>query len=168
MPQQPDIKSLPCEDRITLAIQAIKENASLSQQRAATIYSVPESTLRTRRAGTASQRDSRANSSRLYKYKENAIIQYIRKLDARGFAPTLSYLRQMADQLLAARGGGQVGENWATNFVRRKPGIKSQLTRQRDYRRALCSDSAVVGPWFDLVRNVKAQYGILDEDTNNF
>jgi hypothetical protein len=46
------------------------------------------------------------------------VIQYIRKLDARGFAPTLSYVREMANQLLAARGGTQVGEKWATNLVR--------------------------------------------------
>jgi hypothetical protein len=32
----------------------------------------------------------------------------------------------------------------------------------------LCSNLAVISPWFDLVRNVKAKYGILDEDTYNF
>ena len=74
----------------------------------------------------------------------------------------------MADQLLAARGGTQVGQNWATNFIRRKPGIKSQVTRQRDLQRVLCSDLAIISPWFDLVRSVKATYGILDEDTYNF
>jgi hypothetical protein len=70
--------------------------------------------------------------------------------------------------LLAVRGGGQVGENWVTNFVRRKPEVKSQLTRQRDHQRVLCSDPAIISPWFDLVRNVKAKYGILDEDSYNF
>jgi hypothetical protein len=32
----------------------------------------------------------------------------------------------------------------------------------------LCSDLEVIRPWFDLVRNVKAKYSILDEDTYNF
>ena len=59
------------------------------------------------------------------KHEEETIVQYIRKLNARGFAPTLSYVREMADQLLAARGVTQVGQNWSTNFIRRKPGIKS-------------------------------------------
>jgi hypothetical protein len=74
----------------------------------------------------------------------------------------------MANQLLAARGGTQVGEKWARNLVRRRPEIKSQVTRQRDHQRVLCSNPAVISPWFDLVRNVKAKYGILDEDTYNF
>jgi predicted RNA polymerase sigma factor len=48
MPQQPDIELLPREKRITLAIQAIKSNAKLSQRRAADAYNVPETTLRSR------------------------------------------------------------------------------------------------------------------------
>jgi hypothetical protein len=42
------------------------------------------------------------------------------------------------------------------------------VTRQRDYQRVLCSNPAVISPWFNLVRNVKAKYGILDKDTYNF
>jgi hypothetical protein len=37
-------------------------------------------------------------------------VQYIRKLNKQGFALTLSYVQEMASQLLAARGGDQVGE----------------------------------------------------------
>jgi hypothetical protein len=74
----------------------------------------------------------------------------------------------MADQLLAVRGGSPVGENWATNYVRRKPELKSQLSRQRDHQRVLCSNPAIISPWFGLVQNIKAKYGILDEDTYNF
>jgi hypothetical protein len=110
MSQQPDLKLLPREDRIILAIEAIESNALLSQQRAAAIYNVQESTLRTQRAGKPSQRDISANSSKLSRHKEEVVIQYIRKLNKQGFAPTLSYVREMANQLLAACGGTQVGE----------------------------------------------------------
>ncbi|RYN74745.1 hypothetical protein AA0119_g12096 [Alternaria tenuissima] len=74
----------------------------------------------------------------------------------------------MANQLLAVRGGGQVGEKWASNLVRRKSELESRLTRQRDRQRLLCSDPEVISPWFDLVQDVKAKYGILDEDNYNF
>jgi hypothetical protein len=74
----------------------------------------------------------------------------------------------MANQLLAARSSGKVGVNWAANFIRRNPEVKSQITRQRDHQRVLCSDPAIIGPWFNLVHNVKAKYGILDEDVYNF
>jgi hypothetical protein len=106
MSQQPDLELLPREDRIILAIQAMKSNPTISQRRAAAIYDVAESTLRTRRAKTTSQRDSHPNLSRLTKAEEETVIKYIKKLDAQGFAPTLSYVREMANQLLAARCSG--------------------------------------------------------------
>jgi hypothetical protein len=43
--QQPDLESLSCAARVTLAIQAMKSDALLSQRRAATMYNMPETTL---------------------------------------------------------------------------------------------------------------------------
>jgi hypothetical protein len=168
MSQQPDLELLSHEDRVILAIQALNSDASLILRRVAAFYNVHESTLRHRRAGRTSQRNTHHGRSKLQKLEEEAIIQRIRKLDERGFSPSLAYVRSMANQLLAARRGGEVGEKWARNLVRRKPKIKSRVTRQRDHQRVLCSDPAIISPWFDLVRNVKAKYGILDEDTYNF
>ena len=84
-------------------------------------------------------------------------MQHRKKLDTRGFAPTLKYVREMANQLLAACGGHQVGEEWTRNLVKRKPAIKSQVTRQLNQQTVLCSKPAVISPWFDLVHNVKAK-----------
>jgi hypothetical protein len=168
MSQQHDLESLPRTERIILAIQAMKSDASLSQRRAAAAYNVPETTLRRQRVKPASTNIVHHNASKLQRHEEDTIVQYIRKLDERGFAPTLSYIQEMANQLLAARGGGQTGDKWAYRFIRRRSEIKSQVSRPRDYRRVLCSNPAVISPWFDLVHNVKAKYGILDKDTYNF
>jgi hypothetical protein len=96
----------------------MESNKELSQRRAATVFNIQESTLRRRRAGKPSRRNISANSSKLSRHEEEVVIQYIRKLDARGFAPTLSYVQEMTNQLLAACGGTQVGEKWARNLVR--------------------------------------------------
>ena len=37
-----------------------------------------------------------------------------------------------------------------------------------NYQRAKCKDPKVIGKWFVLVRNVKAKYGIVDNDIYNF
>jgi hypothetical protein len=52
-------------------------------------------------------------------------VQYIRKLNKQGFTPTLSYMQEMASQLLAACSSDQVREKWARNLVHQKPKIKS-------------------------------------------
>ena len=97
MSQQINLELLSCEERIKLAIRAINSNANLSQRRAAAVYNVPESTLRRQRAKPASQRVIYPNCSRLTKQEEEVLVQHIRKLDARRFAPTLTYVREMAD-----------------------------------------------------------------------
>jgi hypothetical protein len=146
MPQQHDLELLSKEDRVILAIEARNSNRSLTLQRAALLYNVHESTLRHQYTGRTSRRDTHHSQSKLQRLKEEVIIQRIRKLDAQGFAPTLSYIREIANQLLAARDGGEVGEKWARNLIRQKPEIKSQVTRQRDHQRVLCSNPAVISP----------------------
>ena len=74
----------------------------------------------------------------------------------------------MANNLRAARGEGPVGKNWVDRFKTRTPEIKLQRSRPYDRQRALNEDRRVISPWFELVKNMKAKYGILDEDTYNF
>ena len=66
-------------------------------------------TLRDRRAGKPARRDCQPNSKKLTELEEEVIVRYILDLDTRGFAPTYAAVRDMADKLLAARGGGHVG-----------------------------------------------------------
>ena len=74
----------------------------------------------------------------------------------------------MANSLRAERNLGYVGLNWPSMFVRRHPELTIKFNQKYDYRRALCEDPEVIQGWFCLVANIKAKYGIQDEDTYNF
>ena len=161
-------QSLNNERSVILALSAIKNNSVQSTRHAATAYSIPRTTLRHRRAGRPARRDCQPNSKRLTKVEEEVIVAYILELDSRGFAPTLTAVRDMADQLLTARGAGNVGIKWPNNFVKRQPELRVRLTRQQDRQRVLCEDPEVIRPWFELLHRTKEKYGILDEDTYNF
>jgi hypothetical protein len=89
---------------IQLAILSITSHQVQKVRRAATIYQVPETTLRNRRAGRPARRDCQPNSKKLTLLEEEVIISYILDLDRRGFAPTYAAIRDMADKLLAMRG----------------------------------------------------------------
>ena len=91
------------ENQIQLALQALKQDATLSIRRAAALYSVPESTLRSRRAGKQYLPDRRPKSMRLTPTEEEVIVQQVLDLDARGFSPRLTDVKAMADALLAKR-----------------------------------------------------------------
>lgn len=151
-----------------LAISAINKNQIQSGRRAATTYSVPETTLRRRRAGIAVRRDCEPKSKKLTKLEEEVIVKHILDLDSRGFAPTLGAVRDMANKLLTERGACHVGQLWPRNFVKRTESLITRFNRPYDRQRALCEDPTAIQAWFELVARTKATYGICDEDTFNF
>ena len=162
------MESLPYEGRVNLAIEAIQKDEQLSLRAAAKVYNVSEATLQRRRAGILARRDISANSRKLTNSEERAIVEYINELYTRSFPPRLRDVEDMANQLLRARDAPPVGKLWAHNFVRRQPELKMRWSRKYDYQRAKCEDPKVIAPWFTLVRNVMAKYGILEDDTYNF
>jgi hypothetical protein len=104
----------------------------------------------------------------LTKTEEDVLVEHILDLVTRGFPPRLAAVADMANSLRAERQLGHVGINWPNTFVKRRPELTTKFNRKYDYKRALCEDSEIIQGWFRLVANIKAKYGILDEDTFNF
>jgi uncharacterized protein YoaH (UPF0181 family) len=168
MPSQIHQSDTPKEAQVQLALQALQQDPKLSVLRAIAIYKVPETTLRDRRAGRHSRADTMANSRNLTNTEKQVIVEHILELVARGFPPRLADVAIMANSLRAERSLSHVGLNWPSTFVKRQPELRIKFNRKYDYKRALCEDSEVIQSWFRLVKNTKAKYGILDEDTYNF
>ena len=99
------------EGRIVLAKKAIELGQIQSVSAAAEVYDVKRETLRDRINGIPSRRDCTPNSRKLTPYEEEAIIQYILNLDLRGFPPRPRDIQEMADLLLAKRGGTPISKN---------------------------------------------------------
>ena len=100
--------------------------------------------------------------------ESKALVKYILDLDSQGFSPSLADVKDMADQLLKSRGAQLTGTRWAHRFVKRHPDLKTCINRAYDYQRALCEDPKIIKPWFSLVENMRAKYGIEDSDFYNF
>ena len=156
------------EAKVILAIKALRDNKQLSLRAVAKLYNVPASTLRDRRSGKLARRDIPANSRNLTDLEEKTIVQYVVELYTRAFPPRLCSVEDMANQLLRVRDAPPVGQLWAHRFVRRKEELRTRWTRQYDYQRAKCEDLKAISEWFALVRNVKAKYGIVEDDIYNF
>jgi hypothetical protein len=77
------------EARITLALEALKNDHTLSLRAATKIYSVSPATLMRRRDGRPARRDIPANSRKLTDLEEKAIVQYVIELSTRAFPPRL-------------------------------------------------------------------------------
>src|ERR1700712_5830496 len=126
MSQQSTTQSTCAEADLHLAFSDINSRRVQSSYRAARILNVPESTLKHRRAGRRLRRDCEANTKRLNKLEEDAIVRRILEESTRGFAPTKADIRAMADKLLHKRGSNPVGKDWVDNFVKRTPELRTQ------------------------------------------
>lgn len=156
------------EARTLLAVVAFKRDSTQSIRKLAHIYNLTRSTLTDRIQGRASRISLPANSRKLDLIEEEVIVREVLELDSRGFPPRLGHIEEMANQLRTTRDASRVGPRWPSNFVKRQPELKTRFTRGYDYQRAKCEDPAIIQDWFDLVRNMVAKYGILDEDIWNF
>ena len=127
MPQPQQALSHSNEANIQLTLASLNRNQIQTVRAAAQTFSVPRTTLRERRAGKPARRDCQPNSKKLTQLEEEVIISHILDLDQRGFAPMYAAVRDMADKLLAARGGGQVGVHWPRNFVKRTDSLTTRF-----------------------------------------
>lgn len=166
-PPPPPVLSLN-EGNLFLASQAIKANASFTYRAAAKAYSMPKSTLNYRNRGRAARRDTLLNCQGLTLLEGKTIIDHILDLDARGFPPSKALVRDMADKLRAERQKAPVGKNWVDRFVNRSGQLRTRWTRSYDDQRKKQEDPEVISAWFKLVADVKAKYGIQNENTYNF
>jgi hypothetical protein len=130
MPQQTRTQLAQKEERIAAAISAIERNEVPSVRKAAALYSASETTLRQRRAGRPSRRDYRPKTANLTKQEEETLVKYILELGSRGYPPTPTAVRDMANALLAQRGANEVGIKWPSNYVQRTEALQMKYTRK--------------------------------------
>ncbi|KAJ5682066.1 uncharacterized protein N7477_002006 [Penicillium maclennaniae] len=86
-----------------MAISAIKNQKIQSNREAASIFSVPEPTLRARLRGRKPRSETRANGHNLTAVKEEVLIKRALDADKRGFSIRPQFLREMAYILLRER-----------------------------------------------------------------
>jgi hypothetical protein len=91
------------EGRILLAINAFNQGHFSSIKAAAGAYDAPYTTTLRRAQGRPSRRECQPNGRKLSPTEEEALEKWTISLDARGFHPRISAVRDIANLLLAAR-----------------------------------------------------------------
>lgn len=160
------------EGRILLAIDALKNKKIKSIRAAARIFDVPMTTLYGRMKGHPEVFTTYNNKFKMTQIEEESLVQWIMSMGKRGMPPRPSHVEAMANNLIARRGeqlpSSPVGKNWVQGFLKRHMELTTKFIRKYAYLRAKCEDPKVVQHWFNQYLEIKAQYGILDEDTYNF
>ncbi|KAJ9253524.1 transcriptional regulator family: Helix-turn-helix [Paecilomyces variotii] len=156
------------EGRVLLAIEALKKDQIPSIRKAASTFNVPYTTLQTRLQGHQFRYDIPNNASKLNEAQQKSLVQWILSMDSRGSSPRPAQIREMGSLLVGRDSGVQLGKNWASTFIKRRPELKSVYSRRYSYQRAKCEDPKVIKPYFDTIQMTRMKYGIADEDVYNF
>ena len=122
------------EGRLSLAIYSIQKTRIFTANRAATLYTVPRTTLRCRLQGALPKATANAQKRKLLPTEEQSLVQWILDLDRRGFPPQIIDVRRMADALLSGRGQDfpppPVGKNWISRFVNSQSELQTKRNRK--------------------------------------
>lgn len=124
------------EGKISLALDDIKNSRIQSVRVAAKLYEIPRATLQTRAQGVVSMVGRRHPRRKLTQLEEDSFTEWIISMDTRGAAPRPATVAEMANILLAARGGHPpptVGKNWPSTFINRREEVRSRFSRRYDY-----------------------------------
>ena len=162
------LKSAQIEGKIELAIADLKNGKIRSIREAARIYVIPRTTLQDRINGIKYRQITRANHHILTQSEEDSLVKWVLDLDKRGLPPRHSLVREMVNYLLLQRNKPQIGKNWITRLIKRRPEIDSKFARKYNYERAKCEDPKIIQEHFDRVQAAISEYGILPEDIYNF
>ena len=103
------MESLPKESRMVLALEALKKDPKLSVRKAATLYKIPKSSLRARRAGKQPRHEIPTNLRKLTNLEEKVLLKRVLNLSTQGFQPQLSNIREIANHLRTIRDASRVG-----------------------------------------------------------
>jgi hypothetical protein len=166
--QQQRVQTSSNEAYILLAISAFKSHQFTSILATAKAFNISKTTLTERINGRTSREQYIPRNKNLIQAEEEVLVREILKLDSQGLSPTISLVKEMADNICRTRGAPPVGVNWANNFVQRTPALTVKLGRTYECQRKLCEDPRIIETWFQLVKNTINKYGILPEDTYNF
>jgi hypothetical protein len=124
------------ENRMQMAISAIKNQKIQSNRKAASIFSVPEPTLRARLRGRKPRSETRANGYKLTAVEEEVLVKRALDADKRGFAIRPQFLREMAHILLRERTQDPtaiIGVNWVYKFTNRQLALRTRYNRRIIY-----------------------------------
>ncbi|KAL5592917.1 hypothetical protein FOBRF1_013225 [Fusarium oxysporum] len=151
---------------IDKALEFLKTSGSINYAATAKKFECDETTLRRRHQGKQrARRDADSlYKSRLSKQQEQDLVTYIRKLSLRGIPPTLSMIRNFAQDIAKI----EVGKNWPYSFVQRhRNEIDCTWFDGFDIARRRADNASRYRAYFDIIREKIDKYDIIPQNTYN-
>lgn len=135
------------------ALKDLETGKEPSIRAAAERYGLKYETLRDRKRGAKNRVEAHEDQQNLTYSEEEAIKEWIAKVDGFGWPPRVEYVREMALGFIRSHGirNPKLGKNWMTQFLDRHPDLASRFTDRLDKQRAFASNPAILRDSFKKV-----------------
>ena len=153
--------------RIQEALESIAPGTKPVITRLAAEFNVPYDQLLNRYNGIK-PKDS--HSYALTDHEEQALHQYIQRLDGLGMSCRRPMLVRAADSILRERPGPirRVGNHWPTRFLKRNPQYHTRKQKPLAAQRKNAHKSEAILDWYQRFQSKCQEFGIQIEDVYNF
>lgn len=167
------------EQRMLNAISAYKSQAYTSIRKCASIFSIPESTLRFRLAGGVSRSTAHEHEQYLSTAEEQTLTKWISKLSKFGYPVSPKIARELAFEIrrfrlaLSTRNHSSTflpsrpGKQWIRGFYTRHSDIKGAWSRQLESSRYNGTRYSIVEAYFSSLTELFALNRYAPEDIYN-
>ncbi len=157
------------EEALQAAIDDFREGLYPTAVAAAADHGVKVRTLQRRLQGYGSLYTRSINSKTLNPAQEQALFEYIYRLDRIGMSPTPKMLRSSANYILRChdQADRQVGPNWVTRFLQRNPHLLKRKQNPLAVERKLTQDVETMERHFTHFLDACKELGIKRQDLYN-
>ena len=135
------------------ALKDLETGEEPSIRAAAERYGLKYETLRDSKRGAKNRVESHEDQQNLTNDEEEAIKDWITKVDNFGWPPWVEYVREMALRFIQSHGikNPTLGKNWISRFLDRHPDLASRFTEMLDKQRAYARNPAILCDFFQKV-----------------
>lgn len=162
------------EARIEQALEALKRDESPNITFYARQFKVNYERLRRRYQGGNSRSTRHPTNRKLDPAQEDALCDYINRMDHLYLPLTPRLVRTTANAILRLSYVGpldtapRVSENWTSRFLERHPEYHKRVSKPLDIERSAAHDVEILEQWFALFKRTMEEYGIQLSDVWNF
>jgi len=157
------------EEALQAAIDDFREGLYSTAVAAVADHGVKVRTLQRRLQGYESLYTRSVNSKTLNPAQEQALFEYIYRLDRIGMSSTPKMLRSSANYILRChdQADRQVGPNWVTRFLQRNPHLLKRKQNPLAVERKLTQDVETMERHFTRFLDAYKELGIKKQDLYN-
>ncbi|CUS10709.1 unnamed protein product, partial [Tuber aestivum] len=143
----------PHEYAIERALEAIEHG--MSEKKACLEFKVSSGTIQGRRAGASTSCESHTFMQHLTANQEDALVAWILEQEERGFAPSHTRVRKMAEKIIESGGRSiMIGKSWVPRFLLRHPNVATLLGKPIDSKRIRRTQPGLMRQFFNQFNTV--------------